>query len=465
MKSRDNSVISQPNQVIVDAYGTIWSIIGDQAAADGIVDASTNRVTQLAYANGEIWQKNTDNLWWSKNTYSNTWDPPGGTSASPLAQSKNNTVITLPEQFIVDASGRTWTIVGGQVATDGVIDAATNRVTELAYENGRVWQENTGRLWWSKNTATNTWEPPGGTPNSPVHSVARTWFGGDGAFAAAADWSGGAIPQAGDTAVISRGTVMMGSSDGTGVNFSFQGVPGQATPTQAPTLKFNSSGSNSIGMVQGSANGEIRLDGTPSVTMAGIQASGSQLLILSYQGRAVTVAGDSSLTNGASLTVQGFTGGEVPLAHFENDGIMSVDASSASLGDLSGQGIVRVTHGGSLAVAGATAGETIQLQSGHLDILAGRYRPAFLAPITDFGANSSINIRSAQVTPGTDVREVFAMSGPTSGELLIYKGTRVAVDLRISGQSHIYASYGSAGGGEIVLTANDTGHSIPIATS
>jgi len=174
MQSRDNSVISQPTQSIVDAYGTSWSIIGGQVAADGIVDASTNRVTQLAYAGGEIWQENTDDLWWSKaGAYDPTWSPPGGSPTNPLPQSSNNSVISQPDQFIVDASGATWTVVNGQVAVNGMIDAATNRVTELAYEQGTVWEENTDKLWWSKNMATGTWDPPGGTPVSPVQDGAQ----------------------------------------------------------------------------------------------------------------------------------------------------------------------------------------------------------------------------------------------------------------------------------------------------
>jgi len=470
MKSRDNTVVSQPNQAIVDADGTSWSIVGAQVAANGIVDASTNRVTQLAYANGKLWQENTDNLWWSKNTSSNSWDPPGGTAASPLAQSKNNTVITQSEQFIVDASGRTWTIVGGQVAVNGVIDTATNRVTELAYEYGKVWQENADKLWWSKNTSTNTWDPPGGTSKSPVHSVSRAWFGGNGAFDTAADWSGTMVPQPGDTAVVKSGHITVTSGEATGVNFLFNGASGQDDPVTRPELSFIGDGSHDIGAItlQAGAKATVLLaDGFKTVVAAttGVHLSGGLLSVSEYQGVPFTINGDSSLTNGASLSVGAFTGGEVPASHLVNNGTMTVDASTASLGALSGQGIVRVTGNGNLSVLGATAGETIQLQSGHLDYSDSRYHLPFLASITDFGANSSINLGSAHVLPENNPREVFAMSGPTSGELLIYEGSNKMVDLHISGQSHIYASYGDRGGGGVVLTAYDTGNSIPIASS
>ena len=58
------------------------------------------------------------------------------------------------------------------------------------------------------------------------------------------------------------------------------------------------------------------------------------------------------------------------------------------------------------------------------------------------------------------------MSGPTSGELSIYEGSTNVLSLHISGQAHIYASYGDRGfGGAVVLTAYDTGNSIPTASA
>jgi len=174
MKSPDVAVISQPNQSIVDSYNTSWSIVNGQVTVDGVVDASTNRVTQLVYANGKIWQENTDNLWWSKSaSFDASWSPAGGSPVSPLPQSPNNSVITQPDQFLVDANGTIWTIVKGQVAVNGVIDASTGRVTVLALENGQVWQENADQLWWSKSTPSDTWNPPGGTSANPLPQTSK----------------------------------------------------------------------------------------------------------------------------------------------------------------------------------------------------------------------------------------------------------------------------------------------------
>ena len=40
---------------------------------------------------------------------------------------------------------------GGQVAVNGTTDTTTANVTELAYVNGKVWQENASNLWWGKD--------------------------------------------------------------------------------------------------------------------------------------------------------------------------------------------------------------------------------------------------------------------------------------------------------------------------
>jgi len=381
-------------------------------------------------------------------------------------QSPDNTVITQANQSIVDAYGTSWSIIGGQVAANGLVDATTNGVTRLAYENGKIWQENTKMLWWSKGKLSDTWGPPGGTSLSPVQDLSRTWFGGDGTFATAADWTGNTVPQAGSTAVIGQGTVTLNTADGNGVNVSFQSIPGQGASAQGPVLKFNGAGPYSIGTVQTLVNAEIRIDASlsgviPDLTLAGIRDSGSQLSVLEYQGHAVVVKGDSSLASGAVLSVRGFNGGQAPHSHFENDGVMMVDASTASLGELTGQGVVRVTGNGNVVLNSASAGETIRLESGHLDISSYRSQ-AFLAPITNFGANSSITLRDAQVTASSNPREVFVMSSPTAGELFIYEGTSVHGHLFISGQSHIYASL-PTGSGSVLLTAYDTGHSLPIA--
>lgn len=69
-----------------------------------------------------------------------------------MAASQNDTVVYSPPGVataaITDARGNTWAInAAGQVAVNGVIDHTTGNVVELAYVNGKIWQENTAGLW------------------------------------------------------------------------------------------------------------------------------------------------------------------------------------------------------------------------------------------------------------------------------------------------------------------------------
>lgn len=92
-------------------------------------------------------------------------------SAPPTATpSTNNTVVKAGStSAIVDAAGNKWTITGsGQVAVNGTADATTANVNELAYVNGKIWQENASNLWWDKAVPTDAWGPAAGTATSPL---------------------------------------------------------------------------------------------------------------------------------------------------------------------------------------------------------------------------------------------------------------------------------------------------------
>jgi hypothetical protein len=70
---------------------------------------------------------------------------------------------------IIDASGNAWTITsGGQVATNGAADTVTSNVTELAYVNGTIWQENTDSMWWGEAAPDSAWANTPGTATSPL---------------------------------------------------------------------------------------------------------------------------------------------------------------------------------------------------------------------------------------------------------------------------------------------------------
>src|SRR5947209_1964078 len=116
--------------------------------------------------------------------------------------SVNNTVISIAGQSIVDTNGNHWSIVNGRVAVNGVVDTTTANVVELAYVNGRIWQENTNHLWWSKSKPSDQWGPGSGTSTNPALHTTRTWIGGTGSFATPGAWTPNGVPQVADTAVI-----------------------------------------------------------------------------------------------------------------------------------------------------------------------------------------------------------------------------------------------------------------------
>lgn len=57
---------------------------------------------------------------------------------------------------------------GGQVAVNGTVDTTTGNVTELAYVNNEIWQENTSDVWWGKTSPAAAWSPGTGTTTSPL---------------------------------------------------------------------------------------------------------------------------------------------------------------------------------------------------------------------------------------------------------------------------------------------------------
>ena len=130
----------------------------------------------IAYVNGTLWQENASSLWWS---WTGTgWSSGAGTSTSPLpaapppkptASANDTMVLAGSAAAITDASGNTWSITGGgQVAVNGVADTTTANVTELAYVNNQVWQENSANLWWGKTSPAAAWAPAAGTATSPL---------------------------------------------------------------------------------------------------------------------------------------------------------------------------------------------------------------------------------------------------------------------------------------------------------
>ena len=159
--SLDGTIIMTPNTVLTDVNGNQWFIdTAGQVVVNGMVDPTTGHVQTLAYENGRVWQMNSADLWWSKALPSDAWGPTYGTPSSPLVgvASPNDLVYPGVGASVTDADDNVFTITpGGQVAVNGVADATTGRVDELAYYNGLVWQKNADNHWYSKSSAASGW--------------------------------------------------------------------------------------------------------------------------------------------------------------------------------------------------------------------------------------------------------------------------------------------------------------------
>ncbi|MDR3539253.1 MAG: hypothetical protein P4L71_22380 [Acetobacteraceae bacterium] len=413
MQSANNTFIG-PDQSITDAQGNVWTITaGGQVAVNGVVDPTTANVTHLAYANGLVWQENTQDLWWSKTSPAAPWSPPYGTPTIPVPPetvSLNDTVIGVstnppsPAPSITDKNGNTWTIVNGQVAVNGTIDPTTANVIELAYVNGKLWQENTQGLWWSKSAPADAWYPPYGTSKNPV----------TGSF------HPGNV--AGNFAIINVGWLTV--SPGGGV--------------------------------------AVQPQSTSEIVTPGVRADGTTITMITETAKLV-VDGSSRLSNGATLDLIGAYRTPFPVqGPLENNGVMTVDDSTLEVSVLSGTGTIKAFNGSTLDIQSSGGGNTIQLHSSNLFIGEQAFGPGgmtFLAPITMDRA-STITLNE---TPATS--EVVKHAGASISEVFLYNGTTEVADLKVSGVAHLYASESGSGASAMtILSTTHTSNSLPIVS-
>ena len=163
--------------------------------------------------------------------------------------SPNGTVVTANTGgAITDSKGNVWTISeSGLVVENGVADTFTANVTELAFKNGVLWQENTSFLWYAKvgnvPGSYHGWSPA--TSVAPV-PVTRQWVGGGNNSAGNPnDWNDHGTPQAGDG-------LGVGVQDNSG--------------TGGPRYTINVAGNQ----LHGDALGFVPLDAVDTVNMSGV---------------------------------------------------------------------------------------------------------------------------------------------------------------------------------------------------
>lgn len=192
------TVVFGTGQSFTDGSGNIWTIsVGGEALMNGSAPVFSANVAQLNLVNGTVWQLNASNQWysWSGTAWVPGANPLGESQPSVLTyivsdqhgltgsaitnlvavlgQSSPNYTVTKSVGIpISDFSGEQFALTSGaQVSVNGVNDATTSSVVELAWVNGNMWYENSSNNWWFKPNSSVPWTGP--TKISPINPVKR----------------------------------------------------------------------------------------------------------------------------------------------------------------------------------------------------------------------------------------------------------------------------------------------------
>lgn len=210
---------------VTDAKGVVYAINANgQITINGKVDPTTARVDALGFYDGLVWQKNADNSWYSKSSATATWAnyPPGIGNPMPVPTAAANGQVIYgsygsPYNQFYDTHGNLWKInAAGQVVVDGKVDATTNRVVAMALVNGKVWQENTDGLWYSKMKPSDAWSSAFRVdPVLAAETARETWVGGRSGNnpLVGLNWSKGVAPTPDRNLTMTSGVMNLGSGN------------------------------------------------------------------------------------------------------------------------------------------------------------------------------------------------------------------------------------------------------------
>ncbi len=217
----------------------------------------------------------------------------------------------------------------------------------------------------------------------------KTWNGTDGAFTAGGNWSGGAAPVAGDTALITSGTVSYNGYLPTPLNITLTGTG--ASPTLALTGAAILSGDRITVDSEGPdttlafAGGNVNLG---SLTFKGSRA------VLSLSSTVSATSFDNR--GGLSVTGSGFNLSSFGSGVLYNDGIMSFRNTASTpqtnvlFGSVNGTGTQRLSGGVVLQETDAvSAGQTIIFETGASKLELDDFS-RFSASIQGFGAGDEV---------------------------------------------------------------------------
>lgn len=165
-----NGTLVPPSASIIDANANVWTITsGGQVAVNGVTDASTSSIVQLAYVSGLIWKETSGLLWAYKSTPTDIWINGANPLGAAPVPSPNGTVITTVGPAITDANGNLWSLNStARVLINGIADLALIGVIELAFLSNRIWALTAGGSWYYRVLPTDPWLPTGGTLVSPL---------------------------------------------------------------------------------------------------------------------------------------------------------------------------------------------------------------------------------------------------------------------------------------------------------
>jgi hypothetical protein len=151
---------------ITDGSGNVWAVSSAGVYENGLLVNQTT-ITQLLFDNGAIYLQDSAGIWWSWN--GSTW----ASSTNPTAvASPSGTSIPTATQ-ITDDSGNVWAVVGGVVYVNGAPAGNSNDVTELVYENGVLYQQDSAGAWWSWNGS--AWVLSGNPIGGSTGSATLSW--------------------------------------------------------------------------------------------------------------------------------------------------------------------------------------------------------------------------------------------------------------------------------------------------
>ena len=296
---------------VTDTQGDVFAINGNgQITVNGVVDQTTDRVDALGYYDGQVWQKNADNYWYSKASAADTWANIAFSDGVPIPvppESANNTVATAAFERITDGNGNQWFLVNRQVAVDGVVDTTTDRVIQLDYVNGVIWQENIDGNWYSKTTPSDTWTQA--TNVDPITGASgptqlEAWTGAESNDAANANnWSQYHVPVAGEPLDMNSGTTMdLGGGNLAGDRLTFVGFgSGTINMTAGGSLKLDAGQSQvKVSITGGKATLDV-IGGFDSGVEVTADRLSSGLLHAKMIFASLSVTGGTMLLNGDSL--------------------------------------------------------------------------------------------------------------------------------------------------------------------